>query len=432
MTGFWAIMLRAAVFGTVLTLLCAALLVPLHAHQSRYHFTLYTAFNRRHDLFWYYQQAVPRPVILLALAGLPLALLRRGFYTRAMALLLPISFVVVLLAGWYLRHLSIFAQLEGGRLISMLRLPTLFLAALALHEGLRLGLRFARLPAATLLAGATATVLAAGLVASGHSPLPPVQRGLPPLQSTDQPAFTAVADAAYALDRVSTPADRVEVLGDPISTHTAFWIPALSGRDADYGDWLWSWRDYPASHEDRFDDSRTGLDAEWLRTHGITVVLVARTNPNLLALAARASHLVTLDPGTGTGYAIFRVVLPGVDNGWVRPARGTVAGLQVSPERITARLRLDAPGQVTVFVNDFPGWRAEIDGRPAVTQPNADGFIELSAPAGTSTLTLRYTTLPVVWLGRGLTALGVLALLALRFLSPGLARWRRGRTTAHA
>src|SRR5204862_1951792 len=126
-----------------------------------------------------YNQSVPFPFIVLALPGALIALRRHGFFGRVLALLLPLSALCIIVFGLLLRDLAVFQQLEGPRLIPMLRPATLFLAALALHELPRRVARRWWPRDATLAAGLASLGLVAVVLLTPLSPLHADQRGLP-------------------------------------------------------------------------------------------------------------------------------------------------------------------------------------------------------------------------------------------------------------
>ncbi len=70
---------------------------------------------------------------------------------------------------------------------------------------------------------------------------------------------------------------------------------------------------------------------------------------------------------------------------------------------------------LTFFVHDFPGWQAEVDGRPFAIVPDGQGRIQVTVPGGAHQVTLRWGRTPIRWLADGLsmTAVAVLLWLAL-------------------
>ena len=414
---------RAALATLLVGLLSAALLLPLRAHQHLYHFTHFLHFASARQVWHDYQEALGWPLIPLAGLGLGLGLLRRGFYSRVIALLLPLSYLVVTLAGWHFQDQPVFAQLEGPRLMPLLRPPTLFLAALGAHETLRTLLRLVRLPGATMLTGGLTVALAVWLLLAPRSPLDREHYGLPLEETTNQPAFTAIAQAALTFAAASTPADKPLIIGNPLSSHASFWVPALTGRAVYHHDWLWFWRTVAYASPDVLADARSplvladergALEREFLARHGLTMLLLDARRGDLLALAATKPYLWPLDPGVPGGYAIYRVdPAAGVPNGWITLSSGAISALDVRPEHLAAWGHTDRAGVARIIVNAFPRWRARVNGEPAPIVPSEEGYMLVVVPAGEVSLVLDYTTVPVDWLARGLVTLGLLLLLGL-------------------
>ncbi len=417
---FTVLMGRSALLATLVGLLSSALLLPLRANQGLYTFTIYVRFESARQTWTNpdtangvgYVESVLPPLIALAGIGLVVGLVRRGFYTRVFALLLPLSYLIMTLVGWTWRDLPVFAQLEGPRLMPMLRPATIFLAALGAHEALRLVVRLLRLRGGTMLAGAAVVAVAAILLFAPSSPLGLHERGLPLRETTDQPNFTAIARSAAILDAAAGPNDKPLIIGNPISWHASFWIPALTGRNVFHSDWLWFWRTTDYGYQELLQDERGALATDFLARHGLTMVLIDTGRWELLDLADSLPHLRRLDTGTPGGYALYRVASPpGAANGYIVPESGKVTALTVRPDRLEARITSDRAGAARVIVNDFPRWRALVNGRAVPLGRTTDGYIALPVPQGEATVELRYVAGAANWLGRGLVALGLLLML---------------------
>ncbi|HEY8600593.1 MAG TPA: hypothetical protein VIL85_19310 [Thermomicrobiales bacterium] len=428
---------RAALLSLLIGMLSAALLLPLRDNQSLYQFTIYFRFERIGQVWsdpdhgngiGYIESVLPQ-LIALAGLGLVVGLLRRGFYTRVFAVLLPLSYLLITLVGWTWQALPVFAQLEGQRLMPLLRPATIFLAALGAHEALRCALRLLRQRGGTMLTGAALVTVAAVLLLHPSVPISENDRGLPLQQTTDQPAFTAIARSAALLNVMAKPGDKPLVIGNNmISWHDSFWITALTGRDLFHNDWLWFWRPTEYGYQELLQNDPGALDAPFLAQHGITMVLIDAARGDLLAIADTRDYFTQLDAGTPGGYALYRVnTPPGPPNGYVIPDSGAVTALAVTPERLTATMVADRPGNVRIITNDFPRWRAWRDGQPIAIARTNDGYMSLPFPAGESTIELRYITSAANWAGRGLVAAGLLAILGI-CLGPALRhRWRQPR-----
>jgi hypothetical protein len=426
---------RSGVLAGLVLLLSAALLLPLRENQDLYKFTIYVQFETINQVWvnpaqgngvGYIESVLPG---LIALAGLGtvVGLLRRGFYTRVFAVLLPLSYLLIVLVGWTWRDLPVFAQLEGPRLMPLLRPATIFLAALGAHEALRCALRLCRVRGGAMLTGVATIVVAALILLSARVPFDDEQRGLPLDQTTDQVGFTAIARAAYLFDAAAGPGDKPLIIGNPLSWHASFWIPALTRRDVFHNDYLWFWRTTDYANQEFLSDEPAALGENFLRQHGLTMVLIDTDRHDLLDLANSRSYLTRLDEGAAGGYAIYRVASPpGPPNGYVIPVRGTVTALAVQPERLTATVTSDTAQEVRIIINDFPRWRAWINGQPAPIARTPDGYIGLTIPAGAAQIELRYVTSTANWLGRTGVALGTLLIIDIA-VGPWLRRHLRRR-----
>lgn len=422
---------RGSLLALLAGLLSAALLVPLRAHQNLYRFIHYVDFTRPRNVWTVYNDAIPREVIWLAVVGVVVAVARPGFFGRALALLLLLSYGMILVAGWYLRASPLFAQLEGPRLMPMLRPATIFLAALGAHELARGALQLVRARQATVLAGLATAAIAWFAFFSAASPIPAENRGLPWLRETTSRAeFEATARAAYRLETLARPGDKPLVVGSSLSWHSAFWIGALTNRPAYYDDWAWFWRATDYEVQSALADELSALELPFLQRHGLTLLLIDTRKAELLSLASDKAYLQLLDPGAPGGYAIFRVTSPpGPDNGWVSLPNGRLTSLRLATDAINARGDVTEAGVATIFVNAFPRWRARVNGQEVPLGVNAQGYLTVPVPAGPLSLELYYVTEPAGWLARGLVLLGLVGLgLALAWprLAPRIRASREG------
>ncbi len=444
---------RSALFTLLVGLLSAALLLPLRAHQDLYHFTFYLWFDSARDVWRQVNETTPiKGVVGLATLGIAVALLRRGFYARALAVQLLLSYLLITLVGWQWRESPLFAQLEGPRLLTTLRPALIFLAAFGIHELLRaivrlvLGdllalLRLRRAAtwattAASLLVGVTLLVGAHYFLVWDRGPLDRERRGLPVLETTDQPTFTAIEESARRFEAAAGPADKPLIMGNPPfrpagsmagefipnpeqPQHASFWIPALTGRDAFHNDYLWFWRTTDYADKELLQDEFWALERPFLTQHGLTMVLVDVWHRDLIDHANSRPHLRRLYEGRPGGYSVYLVEPEdpgrGLHNGWVTFSDGAVTALDVRPEHLTARGQTARPGTARIIINDYPRWRATVNGVATPIARTPDGYMAVPVPAGEVTVTLDYATEPVGWLARGLVTLGALLLFILTF-----------------
>ncbi|CAA9542961.1 MAG: hypothetical protein AVDCRST_MAG88-170, partial [uncultured Thermomicrobiales bacterium] len=59
-------------------------------------------------------------------------------------------------------------------------------------------------------------------------------------------------------------------MGNPISWHASFWVPALTGRDVFHNDWLWFWRTVDYGGQELLSDEVGALEQDFLARHGLT------------------------------------------------------------------------------------------------------------------------------------------------------------------
>ena len=116
------------------------------------------------------------------------------------------------------------------------------------------------------------------------------------------------------------------------------------------------------------------------------------TRTNWLPLAALVPTPVFLEP-TNTLNMLFsgafdprkQVCLPPEAAGQIGAdgaGHGKILDPHVSPHGIEARVETDSPMLFTLAQSNYPGWRATIDGRPAVLWTANYGFQGLEVPAG--------------------------------------------------
>lgn len=428
---------RAGHVPLVVGLLSSSLLIPLRANQDSYEFANYVEFANVRHVWTIYQEAMPIEVIVLGMVGLIVAVVRRGFYGRVFALLLPLSYAIIVLIGGPLQSTSFFAQVEGPRIIPMLRPATLFLAALALHEIPRSLFRLVGARGATPIAGATMVVLTGISLLTSYSPLPQNARGLEEPVLTNTPEFATLARSMLRLETLSEPTDRVMVIGNPVGQHSSFWVTQLANRDAFHDDWVWYWRKPTWAIRTELRDLRTGFDYRFLQQNGLSYVLIDAREDNLIADANRRGYLDRLYSAGPGGYAIYRVQpTSGEKPAWLTLDNGDIERLDARAERITAQGSSRTGGLARIAVNAYPAWQAEVNGQRTEIVESQIGYMLVPIPAGDVTLTLTYVVEPVVWIGRVLTAAGVVWLVAV-IIAPRLRRWthlsrQRGRATRAA
>lgn len=93
-----------------------------------------------------------------------------------------------------------------------------------------------------------------------------------------------------------------------------------------------------------------------------------------------------------------------------------------------ARVRADGTVRLRFYTNYFPGWQATVDGQPVAIAADApDGLIGLDLPAGEHDVRLRFGPTPVRQVGLSLSAIALLAVIALLIWDARAARGRARR-----
>jgi len=112
------------------------------------------------------------------------------------------------------------------------------------------------------------------------------------------------------------------------------------------------------------------------------------------------------------------------------PSATVVAGDRTGPGRW--RVRTDGPRPSLVVVGEawFPGWRAEVDGRPAPVLKADGAFVGVPVAAGDHTVTLRYRRPFSAFVGRLLTLSGLVVSVVFLVL-PRRRRRRRQQAVGH-
>ncbi|MGH9642263.1 MAG: YfhO family protein, partial [Terriglobales bacterium] len=98
------------------------------------------------------------------------------------------------------------------------------------------------------------------------------------------------------------------------------------------------------------------------------------------------------------------------------PAADDVSVSKYAAESVAVRANMGCDGMVVLSDTYFPGWRAKVDGQSARIYQVDNCVRGVLVPRGNHTLTMAYRPLSV-YLGAGLTALGVAASLLLAFFA---------------
>ena len=88
--------------------------------------------------------------------------------------------------------------------------------------------------------------------------------------------------------------------------------------------------------------------------------------------------------------------------------------IEHEPDRLAIRAEMACDGMVVLSDTFYPGWRARVDHQPAAIYEVNGAMRGVAVARGVHTVTMRYRPVSV-YLGAGLTLLGVLGALALAF-----------------
>ncbi len=84
------------------------------------------------------------------------------------------------------------------------------------------------------------------------------------------------------------------------------------------------------------------------------------------------------------------VTTSGADANWVENGRARVTIESYGRQRIVLGVEAEAPALVGSSITNWPGWKAELDGRPLPTVPYNNAFLAFRVPAGSHRLDVRY------------------------------------------
>ncbi len=407
------LILRSATLVATIILLCAGLLIPLRATQNLYDFYRFVEFGGARQVWEYLIGAIPIEVLVLGIAGAVIGIRGSKAHTRIVAILFPLGLVVLVTAGWLFQDFELLRQLEGPRLIPMIRLPLIFLAAIGMYKGAHYLLRDITGPNRLEKIDGIAVIAVAVAVLSPISPFADGERGLPTIETTNQPRFPEIARSAIQIQNLATSNDRVMIVGSPISEHASFWIPALTDVNAFHSKWVWYWRTPDYADQTQVTDISSALDLEFLRTNALTLVVVANNYLDELVVAYKKPHLEPVPTLDDTGYTIFRVEDAGPSTrGQVAVDGGEVTSVQLSRERLRAEVFTLVPATARIAINDYPAWSATVNGVETPIRRSPDGYMLVDVPGGYSAVVLTYNVTSVVWISRGFVIVGIVVLVA--------------------
>lgn len=410
---------RIGVVGGLALLLAAPVVLALFRYNAEYFFLHYEFYVPITELWSASMSAVSLPVLILAIVGVGLALLRRpGTIAQAMAftLVLYVLFTVLVAASSWVPPLV--EQLEAPRLMPFQRQLMIYLGAWAVGAGIRqLMTRVSGLKR-RLASAAAFMVLALAVLVTFVRPLdfvPENFHGLTPVDTVGVPDFPLLMEAIDEADSLREEGTSIFVVGNRDEWwHQQLWAPVASDAPFYYDDWMWYWTrthqgpyDYHNGHY--FPNPSQALTREYLSANGISVVVVTDMPVPSGAPpreAARSSPLLDLATTVGE-WDIYRVTEPTsiVTRGDTLPEEITL-----SDERITASF-VDDGDHVVIRRNWFPRWEAFVNGENVDILHRDDGYMEIAVPPGPVEIDLIYGVTPLDWVGRLAAVAGVVGTL---------------------
>jgi hypothetical protein len=417
---------RGLVLGALSAGIAAPVLLPLIRYRDLYYFVHYSGYADLRAWWTSSQTALWEPIFWLALCGIFLGLARPGRQVTRTAAIAAVLYMGAT-AGMVVSGAAMFDQLELTRLMPFQRMILFYLAAISVHDGLDFAIQATRrlverttkdadsanrLPVSLAMAG-MAILLVVTVVLEPASWVPDEQRGMRPLPSSAHAATYDFEQAVKFADAAAPDGTAILVLGTVLSWHQGLAAPMWSDRRFFYDDWLWYWqRDhvgpYNPDTEHAYPTDTATLTPGYLALHGIGAVVVADVSGQANREIAGASPLLTrVRQGLW-----FDVLIVNAPTSIV--TAGSVVASEISiDDRSIRAAGAGASGTVTVRHNWHPRWQANVNGADAPVSRRADGYMDVTVPAGDYDLTLTYAVTRLDWIARLLFITGVAIALAL-------------------
>jgi hypothetical protein len=413
---------RLAIVAFGAALLAAPELIALIRFGGLYTFVQYSRYASPADYLSTTVRGLGLPVLFLAAAAIPFALLVRSrLASRSVALGLLIYMVFTLLFAFVPFVAQLATQLEPTRLMPLQRLLTIYLAASAAWAALSwIWARFAPrpqwAPVATILLVAAAVLITQTRVIAWYLPDPASsavpQVSLYPVVTSATPQQADLEAAVRAADAAALSGTALLIVGSALSWHQPLWAPLWTQRPLYYDDWLWYWHPYQAGTPgyrpaagNAYPDPENTLDRRYLAEHGIGAVVVTG---NVRNVAARSPLLQPIRQGIYDAYLV-RDPVTTVTFGTANAKQENNRGQQLAAQAATAQI------PVIARVNWFPRWSGSASFESLSLTRRNDGYIEVDSQSSLNMIALTYNVQGPDWLARGLAVTGVALILALTF-----------------
>jgi hypothetical protein len=377
----------------------APLLISLIRYDHLYYFVHYSGYANLRAWLDSSIQAVSGPVFITALVGLAIALVGRHSLVESMigwTTVLYCALTAYLVAiDWPATWVE---QLETTRLMPFQRLLMISLAIIAVG---RISVwavgRWADVPCAVVVA-----LIPILYVISPPSFIPESDRGLIRVGTMAAPGIADLHAAVEQADDRAPPGTAILILGTTVSWHDQMWSTLWSDRLFFYDDWLWYWQrehvgDYDPETEHAYRTDSSTIDQSYLATHGIGAIIVTG---EARGAASEATFLTSIRNGIYDAYLV---------NGGTTLATLDGSNLTSAIDDESIRVSgVQAGGTVTIRENWFPRWQASVDGKSAPVVHRSDGYMDITVPTGSATLTVSYAATALDWIARAVALVSLI------------------------
>lgn len=408
---------QTAAVAVLSAALAAPVLAPLIRYRDLYSFLSYEEYASLRSYLEESAASVSWPVLLSALIGIALALVRRRHDSaRVCAVGLVLYVVLTTVAIVIPSFRELIPQLELPRLMPFQRLLTLYLAAYGLVELTTLVAPAARTRAMQRDAVlALTTVITVVIVFTTNvGPITAAEQGLrhvPRIEGQDAVELQEFEQAIELADSSAPLNTSILVLGSRLSWHERLWAPMFAeDRRFYYNHWLWYWHErhdgpYNFRQGHFYPNPSETLTDAYLREHGIGAVVVtdvsdAGSTTNVRRLATE-SPLLELSGDQGF-WSVFTVQNP-MSLATLDDAEPSSLETSSDNETITMRFQDANPGEVKIRQNWFPRWTAEVNGESQMVERSEDGYMTVPIEfSGDADIVLRYSVTLLDVVGRAL------------------------------
>ncbi len=382
----------------------APLLFSLIRYDHLYFFVHYSGYANLRDWLDSSIQAVSGPVFIAVLVGLAITLGGRQSIVESMIGWTTVIYCALTAYLVVIDWPSTWAeQLETTRLMPFQRLLMIALAVIAVGRiSLWAAGQWAAIPCA-----AVAVLIPILYVISPPSFIPESDQGLVRVGTMAAPGIADLHAAVEQVDAQAPPGTAILILGTTVSWHDQMWATLWSDRLFFYDDWLWYWQrehvgDYDPETEHAYRVDSSTIDPTYLATHGIGAIVVTG---EARGAAAEAPFLTSIRSGIYDAYLVN-------DATTLATLGSADVASRIDDETIHVS-GIQAGGTVTVRENWFPRWEANVDGTEVPIAHRSDGYMDITVPSGSITLTVSYKATALDWVARAVALVSIVVALAI-------------------